>query len=198
STRTRMPVEQVEDRVPLRPDHVYVIPPNRRLLISDHEVSVAEFDEPRGQRSPIDQFFRSLADQHGDGFAIILTGAGADGAVGVKAVKEGGGIILVQDPDEAEYPSMPRSAIASGQADFVLPLRELAAQFVELVRSKEHLHEKAIEDGEEEALRRILAHLRIRTGHDFTRYKRATLTRRLARRMQVTKTQSIREYLACL
>src|SRR5262249_53301744 len=127
STRTRMPVEQVEDRVPLRPDHVYVIPPNRRLLISDHEVSVAEFDEPRGQRSPIDQFFRSLADQHGDGFAIILTGAGADGAVGVKAVKEGGGIILVQDPDEAEYPSMPRSAIASGQADFVLPLRELAA-----------------------------------------------------------------------
>src|SRR5262249_11480961 len=132
------------------------------------------------------------------GFAIILTGAGADGAVGVKAVKEGGGIILVQDPNEAEYPSMPRSAIASGQADFVLPVRELAAQFVELVRTKEHLKEKALEDGEEEALRRILAHLRIRTGHDFSRYRRATLTRRLARRMQVTKTQSVREYLACL
>ena len=198
AVRTKMPVQQVDQRVPLKPDHVYVIPPNRSLLISDHDIAVAEFDEPRGQRAPIDQFFRSMADQHGDGFAIILTGAGADGAVGVKAVKEAGGIILVQDPDEAEYPSMPRAAIAGGHADFVLPVRELAKQFVELVRSKEHLKERAPEDGEEEALRRILAHLRVRTGHDFSRYKRATLMRRLARRMQVTRTQSVQEYLGYL
>ena len=198
AVRTRMPVQQVDQRVPLKPDHVYVIPPNRSLLISDQHIAVAEFDEPRGQRAPIDQFFRSMADQHGDGFAIILTGAGADGAVGVKAVKEAGGIILVQDPDEAEYPSMPRAAIAGGHADFVLPVRELATQFVELVQSKEHLKERAPEDGEEEALRRILAHLRIRTGHDFSRYKRATLMRRVARRMQVTRTLSIQEYLAHL
>ena len=82
------------------------------------EIAAAAFDEPRGHRAPIDLFFRSLAEQHGDGFAIILTGAGSDGAVGVRAVKEAGGIILVQDPNEAEYPSMPRSAIATGNRRF--------------------------------------------------------------------------------
>src|SRR5581483_9747714 len=104
--------------------------PGRRLRISDHELSTAEFDEPRGQRAPIDLFFRSLAEQHGDGFAIILTGAGSDGAIGVRAVKEAGGLILVQDPGEAEFPSMPSSAIATGIADVVLPVRELAARLV--------------------------------------------------------------------
>src|SRR5690242_20284952 len=128
ATRTGMPVTQVGNPEQLQPNHVYVIPPDRRLRISDHEISTAEFEEPRGQRAPIDLFFRSLAEQHGDGFAIILTGAGSDGAIGVRAVKEAGGIILVQDPSEAEYPSMPRAAIATGIADFVLPVRELAAR----------------------------------------------------------------------
>ena len=130
--RTHMPVTQVGIPEQLRPNHVYVIPPDRRLRISDHEISAAEFDEPRGQRAPIDLFFRSLAEQHGDGFAVILTGAGSDGAIGVRAVKEAGGIILVQDPSEAEYPSMPRSAIATGSADFVLPIRELAERLVDI------------------------------------------------------------------
>ena len=76
-----------------------------------------EFEQPRGQRSPINLFFRSLAEQFGDGFAIILSGAGSDGALGARAMKEAGGIILVQDPNEAEYASMPRSAIATGVAD---------------------------------------------------------------------------------
>ena len=95
-----------------------------RLHIVDHEISAHAFDEPRGHRAPIDMFFRSLAEQHGDGFAVILSGAGSDGAIGVRAVKEAGGIVLVQDPNEAEYSSMPRSAIAMGVADFVLPVRE--------------------------------------------------------------------------
>src|SRR5262245_53025527 len=136
ATRTRMPVAQVGAPEKLQANHVYVIPPDRRLHITDHEISAVEFDEPRGQRAPIDLFFRSLAEQHGDGFAVILTGAGADGAVGVRAVKEAGGIIFVQDPNEAEYPSMPRSAIATGIADFVLPVRELAGRLVELVHEK--------------------------------------------------------------
>src|ERR1700733_1004544 len=111
AARTHMPVSQVEKAVPLQADHVYVIPPDRRLLLTNDDIATAEFDEPRGKRAPIDLFFRSLAEQHRDGCAVILTGAGSDGAVGVKAVKESGGIILVQDPREAEYPSMPRSAI---------------------------------------------------------------------------------------
>jgi two-component system CheB/CheR fusion protein len=76
ATQTKMPVTQVQGTVPLQADHVYVVPPNRRLQITDHDVSAVEFDEPRGQRAPIDSFFRSLAGQHGDGFAIILTGRG--------------------------------------------------------------------------------------------------------------------------
>jgi two-component system, chemotaxis family, CheB/CheR fusion protein len=100
---------QVGPTEKLQANHVYVIAPDRRLHISDQKILSAEFAEPRGHRAPIDLFFRSLAEQYGDGFAIILTGAGSDGAIGVRAVKEAGGIILVQDPNEADYPSMPQS-----------------------------------------------------------------------------------------
>jgi len=192
--RAAIPVSQVVGTEHLRANHVYVIPPDRRLHLSDHEISAVEFEEPRGRRVPVDQFFRSLAQQHGDGFAVILSGAGSDGALGVRAVKEGGGIILVQDPAEAEYPSMPRSAIATGIADLVLPVRDLAARLVRLVRNKQKadLDDEAKVD--EELLRRLLAHLRVRTGHDFSKYKRSTVLRRLTRRMQVTRADDLKEY----
>ena len=196
--RTKMPVVEVTRDERIEADKVYVIPPNRRLLVSADRISSAPFDEPRGQRAPIDQFFRSVADQHGDGFAIILTGGGSDGTIGVKAVKEGGGLILVQDPSEAEYPSMPRSAIASGVADFVLPVREIAARMPELVRNKQQLTMEDLAEKDEDVLRRILAHLRQKTGHDFSHYKRATVGRRLARRMQVTHADTLHEYLGFL
>jgi two-component system CheB/CheR fusion protein len=137
AARTRMPVVQVEKQEKLVANHVYVIPPDRRLQLIDSEISAVEFDEPRGQRTPIDLFFRSLAERIGDGFAVVLSGAGSDGAIGVRAVKEAGGIILVQDPSEAEYSSMPRSAIATGPADFVLPVRELAVRLADLIREAE-------------------------------------------------------------
>ncbi len=197
AARTRMPVLQVsDDPLTLEADHVYVIPPDRRLHISKQEIAAAEFEEPRGTRAPIDLFFRSLAEQHGDGLAVILTGAGSDGAVGVRAVKEAGGIILVQDPNEAEFPSMPRSAIATGMADFVLPLRELAQRLTELARNKTHTPPEE-EEGQmlgEELLRRILTHVRVRTGHDFSKYKRGTVWRRIARRMQVTRSETPDNY----
>lgn len=196
--RTSMRVVEVEQDVRIEADTVYVIPPNRRLLVSNGNIGSAAFDEPRGHRAPIDQFFRSMADQYGDGFAIILTGGGSDGAVGVKAVKESGGLILVQDPAEAEYPSMPRSAIASGVADFVLPVREIAARMPELVRTKQQILGDNIAAGDEEVFRRILAHLRQKTGHDFAHYKRATVGRRLGRRMQVTHSETVHDYLAYL
>jgi two-component system CheB/CheR fusion protein len=103
AARCKMPAKQVTGKSELKENCIYVIPPDRQLKINDDEISAVPFKEPRGQRAPIDLFFRSLAEQHGDGFAVILTGAGSDGAVGVKAVKAAGGIILVQDPDEAEY-----------------------------------------------------------------------------------------------
>ncbi len=193
ATRTQMPVVQVEATTKLEANRVYVIPPDRRLQITDHDVSAAKFDEPRGQRAPIDLFFRSLAGK-GDGIAIILSGAGSDGALGVKAVKEAGGIVLVQDPTEAEYSSMPRNAIATGVADFVLPVRDLSARLMELVRIKEIVGIPIDGNFDEEQLRRILAHLRVRTGHDFSRYKRSTVLRRIARRMQVTRTDELKSY----
>jgi two-component system, chemotaxis family, CheB/CheR fusion protein len=192
--RTSMPVTQVAAATTLEPRNVYVIPPDRRLLISDHQVATAEFDEPRGRRLPIDHFFRSLAAERGDGVAIVLTGAGADGAIGIKAVKDAGGVILVQDPREAEYPSMPSSAIATGAADFVLPVHQMGARLFELLRRKQQLRrpEAGLED--EEILRRIMGLVRQRTGHDFSGYKRATVLRRLARRMQIVRSDRLRDY----
>jgi two-component system, chemotaxis family, CheB/CheR fusion protein len=196
--RTRMPVIQVNKTEKLEADHVYVIPPDRRVELIDHEISPTEFEEPRGRRAPIDGFLRSASERTGEGFAIILSGAGADGAIGVRAVKEAGGIILVQDPEEAEYSSMPRSAIASGVADFILPVRDLAARLVELIRIKKVVKQPEEPEVDEELLRRVLAHLRVRTGHDFSKYKRSTVLRRLARRMQVTRSEDLSEYYEVL
>ena len=194
--KTPMPVRQVEGTLVLEPDHVYVIPPNRQLTLSDSAISATEFDEPRGQRAAIDQFFRSLAAHgDGDGFAIVLSGAGADGALGVRAVKEAGGIILVQDPNEAKYSSMPRAAIAAGYADFVLPARELAFQFADLVQSRKGAIANAPADDLNDLVGRILGFLRVRTGHDFSQYKRASLLRRIDRRIQVVRSVSLQDYL---
>jgi two-component system, chemotaxis family, CheB/CheR fusion protein len=196
--RTRMPVIQVNRTEKLEANHVYVIPPDRRVQLIDHEISPTEFEEPRGKRAPIDGFLRSATEHAGDGFAIILSGGGSDGAIGVRAVKEAGGIILVQDPEEAEYSSMPRSAIASGVADFILPVRDLVARLVELIRTKGTVKQPEEPEVDEELLRRVLAHLRVRTGHDFSRYKRSTVLRRLGRRMQVTRTDNLGEYYEVL
>jgi two-component system CheB/CheR fusion protein len=194
ATRTHMPVVQVTHNAKLRANHVYVIPPDRGLQLIDHEISATDFTEPRGHRSPIDQFFRSLADRLGDGFAIVLSGAGSDGTIGVRAVKEAGGIILVQDPNEAEYASMPRSAIATGVADFVLPVREVARRLADLVEIKRAKTTPGLAQLDEEMLRRVLAYLRVRTGHDFSKYKRSTVLRRIARRIQVTRTEELKDY----
>lgn len=199
AARTAMNVVQVEGRQKLAANRVYVIPPDQRLQVVDHEISADQFDEPRGKRAPIDVLFRSVAERLGDGFAVILSGAGSDGTIGVRAVKEAGGIILVQDPGEAEYGSMPRSAMATGVADVVLPVRELALRLADLIHLK--MQGKPLDDepeADEDLLRRILAHVRRRTGHDFSKYKRSTVLRRLARRMQVTRTAELNDYYELL
>jgi two-component system CheB/CheR fusion protein len=191
-TRTSMPVITVLDQERIDANHVYVIAPDLRLEIADLDIKAVPFEEPHGRRVPIDQFFRSVAERIGDGFAVVLSGAGSDGSLGVRAVKESGGIILVQEPSEAEYSSMPRNAIATGTVDFVLPVRELAARLAELIHVKRSkLIEPVIKD---EHVRRILAHLRVRTGHDFAKYKRSTVLRRIGRRMQVTRAHDLPAY----
>ena len=196
AARTKMPVTQVTGRTPLEPGHVYIIPPNRQLLATDQHLAVAEFDEPRWQRAPIDLFFRSLAAQGGDDFAIVLSGAGSDGAVGIKAVKEAGGIILVQDPDEAEYGSMPRAAVATGLADFVLPVREIADRLPELIPTAALVHRAASETRRRHAADPIASAGPHRSR--FCHYKKSTVRRRIARRMQVQRAATMAEYLAIL
>jgi two-component system CheB/CheR fusion protein len=196
---TAMPVLQVNERIAMQPNHVYVIPPAKSLVVSDNALDLQELTTARGRPMQIDSFFRSLAEDHGDGGAIILSGSGSDGAVGIQAIKEKGGLLLVQSPTEAEYDGMPRSAIATGLVDIVGTVAELATQ---LVAAKQlRLTVELPRDGEplsavtEEALHQILTQLRLRTGHDFSGYKRATLLRRLARRMQLTQSTTLTAYL---
>jgi len=206
ASHTSMRVQQVTDRVALEPNSVYVIPPDRQLEISDTEVAALPFAEPRGRRAPIDLFFRSLAERHGDGFAVVLSGGGSDGSLGLRAIKEAGGLVLVQDPSEAGHDSMPKAAIATDQADFILPVRELAVRVAEPAATKRRVqsHLSAyttatrLNTEAETTLGRILSLLRARTGHDFSRYKRATVLRRVGRRMQLHRQDTLGDYFEFL
>ena len=202
-----MPVEALGERVPLEPDRAYVVPPGSRIETDDDGIrAVPEADGGGGggggaDAAAIDACLRSLALTHGDGFALVLAGDGTDGAVGVRAIKGGGGLVLVQDPSEAAEDAMPRAAIDSGVADLVLPVADLAVRLGELAATKHRVRERIergpgsdLSEEDETELARILAFLRARTGHDFSRYKRATVLRRVLRRMQVARVETLERY----
>jgi two-component system, chemotaxis family, CheB/CheR fusion protein len=194
---TQMPTLQVTRKIKVEPNHVYVIPPNRSILMTDTHLETAEFTEPRGKRSPIDYFFRSLASEHREAIAIILSGGGTDGSVGIKDIKEQGGVIMVQHPGDAEYDSMPRAAIDTGLADVVLPASQLAEKLAEFIQHRPQLpHDPGqLTEQEAETLQRILAQVHARTGHDFNQYKRTTILRRVERRMQLNEFKTLDGYL---
>jgi two-component system, chemotaxis family, CheB/CheR fusion protein len=130
---TTMPVRQVHsEEVLLQPDHVYVNAPAQRLLVTGAHLTAHEFDEPHNWHMPIDSFFRSLASAPNDAIAILLSGGGADGTLGMKSIKEAGGFLMVQDPNEARQDSMPRSAITTGLVDLVGSVSELAQKLIDL------------------------------------------------------------------
>jgi two-component system, chemotaxis family, CheB/CheR fusion protein len=192
--RTKMPVEQVEHTLKLRPNCVYVVAPDRELAIEGDDLVARPIAGPRSKRAPIDGFFRSVAATHRDGLAVVLSGSGSDGALGIRAMKEAGGVVFVQDPNEAEFAMMPQSAIATGAADFVAPVRDLVQRVGEVVRSKRAVHELT-EDDIQQGITKIIGLLHARTGHDFSHYKRTTVMRRVARRMQVSRNDSIGSYI---
>ena len=131
---TKMPVVEVEDGMKVQPNHVYVIPPNADLAILHGKLQVLEPVAPRGQRMPIDFFFRHLAaDQKEKAIGIILSGMGSDGTLGLKAIKENLGMAMVQDPASAKYDSMPRSAINTGMVDYIAAAQELPAKLIQYV-----------------------------------------------------------------
>ncbi|QGM98866.1 CheR family methyltransferase [Methylocystis parvus] len=193
ATQTSMPVSQINHGAKLKPDCVYVIPPNRELVIDGDDITARPFSGAKGRRSPIDMFFQSVAEGRGDGIAVLLSGSGSDGTLGVRAVKEAGGVIFAQEPGEAEFPMMPESAIATGVVDFVVPIATLTERLAEVVRSKKKIFQGNEEDAEQQ-VRQIVAFLRRRVGHDFSDYKRPTIMRRLARRMQVVRQESFADY----
>lgn len=194
---TQMPTMQVNTKVKVEPDHVYVIPPNRSIGMANAHLETVEFTEPHGRRTPIDHFFRSLASGHRESIAVILSGGGTDGSVGVKDIKEQGGLILVQHPNDAEYDSMPRAALSTGLADVVLPAQQLAEKLAEYVRHRPQLpHDVGLlTEQEVDTLQRILAQVHARTGHDFNQYKRSTILRRVERRMQLNGLATLESYL---
>jgi two-component system CheB/CheR fusion protein len=196
---TQMAVSEVRDETPLAANHVYVIPPNKTLTVQDGTLRLAEAAEPHASRAPIDTFFRSLAnDQNEKAVCILLSGAGTDGTLGLRAVKEHGGMAMAQTTESARHDSIPRSAIATGLVDHVLPLRELPAKLLEYGR-----HLKTVGDvtaplaaeGAADHTRKMHALLRRRTGHDLSGYKETTFLRRVQRRMQVLQIASLEEYV---
>src|SRR5512140_276410 len=196
-SHTGMPVTQVTRKLPVRANQVYVIPPSKNISITDAHVEVSEFTEPRSQRSPIDFFFRTLARSHRDAVAIILSGGGTDGSVGIKDVKEEGGLLMVQDPEEAEYASMPNAAIATNLVDVVLTTRDLAAKLMEFARQLPPFpgEVESLSEHEWTTVQAILAQVQRRTKHDFSQYKRSTVLRRVRRRMLLNSQESLEGYL---
>jgi two-component system CheB/CheR fusion protein len=184
---TAMPVRQVLDETIVEPNHVYVMPPSLTLTIDDCVLHAAKAPRLRGRRSPIDRFFRSLAeDQEDESIGIILSGSGTDGALGLKAIKERGGLTMVQAPQTATYDSMPRGAILTGAVDFVLPVADMPARLIEQMAHLREGQGGSPERFREEItayLEEICAILRRETGHDFHRYKQSTLVRRVRRRL---------------
>ncbi len=131
---TRMQVFEVEDGMVVQPNCAYIIPPNRDMAFLNGTLQLLEPSAPRGQRLPIDFFFRSLAqDQRERAICIVLSGTGSDGTLGVRAIKGEGGMVMVQNPDSTEYDGMPRSAIATGLVDYELPPAEMPAQLIAYV-----------------------------------------------------------------
>ncbi len=198
---TAMPVVQVQaERLRIAPNHVYVIPPNRQLVLTDQHLHTGEFEGPRASRAPIDIFFRSLAAVHASPMAIVMSGGGSDGALGIRSVKEASGVILVQAPQDAAHDSMPLAALATGVVDFVLPARELARRVVEINHHRVHVPNNPAElsPEQQEALQRILGQLQARTGHDFRAYKPTTILRRIQRRLQISGHETLEGYLTHL
>ncbi|MBS1877512.1 MAG: GAF domain-containing protein [Acidobacteria bacterium] len=199
---TDMPVVQVEDEMPVEADHVYIIPPDRYLMISEGILRLTRPTERRGMRMPIDFFLISLAeDLRERAIGIILSGTASDGTLGIKAVKAQGGVTMVQDPKTAQYDGMPRSAMATGMVDYVLPVDQMPDT---LVRYVQHFYVNGgAKVGSEiekapDHLETIARMIRDQTRLDLQNYKKSTVIRRIERRMGIHQVQEISQYVQLL
>lgn len=197
---TPMKVAQVTDRIQVKPDRVYVIPPNKDLVIEHGFLHLVDPIAPRGLRLPIDLFFRSLAAYAGErGIGVVLSGLGSDGTLGLKAIKERSGLGMVQDPVTAQFDGMPRSAINAGLADIIGAPDELPARLTAFLQRPDLATEGDEPSAETlDLLAKVAILLRAHTGHDFSQYKRNTVYRRVERRMAIHQIDRISTYLRFL
>ena len=197
---TTMKVFQATDKLIVKPNHVYVIPPNKSMSILQGALFLFDPIEARGLRLPIDYFFKSLAnDQTEKSGGIILSGMGSDGSSGLKAIKEMNGVVLVQEPTHAKFDGMPRSAINAVHADIVAPANELPKKLIALLKHIPVASSDLITDIKNTSnLEKIIILLRAQTGHDFSLYKKNTMFRRIERRMNVHQIDKIHNYVRFL
>ncbi|MBD2075236.1 hypothetical protein H6F86_15295 [Phormidium sp. FACHB-592] len=199
---TEMPVHQVQDQMVVEPSQIYVIPPNTQMTLVDGIFHLAPRQKIQGRYVPGDVFFDSLAVDRGNkAIAVVLSGMDGDGAQGIKAIKEAGGVTFAQCEATARFDSMPNTAVATGSVDFVLPPHAIATELTKLSRSlvlqrSELIQSQIVQELPQpgNALETILALLRTTTGIDFTLYKPTTIARRIQRRLLLYKLESLEEY----
>jgi two-component system CheB/CheR fusion protein len=201
SRLTKMTVHVAEDGLQVEPGSVYLIPPNKNLGIRNGALYLEEQAEPRGLRLPVDFFLRSLAKESGPrAIAVILSGTGSDGTLGLKAIKSELGTVFAQEPSTAGYDGMPLNAINSGLVDFILSPQKMPAKIIEFARHA-HLNgalNEAAEPDTRQSLQKLFDILLARTNHDFSGYKQSTILRRLQRRMSVKNIDNISQYTGYL
>lgn len=194
---TTMKVYQASDNLKVKPNCVYVIPPNKSLSILRGVLQLFDQVVTHGLRLPIDIFFRSLADDSLDkSIAIILSGMGSDGSLGLKAIKEKNGIVLVQSPESAKFDGMPRSAIDSVTADIIAPAQELPTKLLEILKFFPNVNtETEFDDKSKSNIDKIIILIREQTDHDFSLYRKNTLFRRIERRKGIHQIDKLSTYV---
>ncbi len=198
SKKTRIPVHRSEDGMEVKPNNIYMIPPKKNLTIFHGKLILKEKDQTRGVNLPIDIFFKSLAEDKADkAIAVVLSGTGSDGTRGVRAIKENGGMVMVQEGSSAKFDGMPRAAISTGVADFILRPEDMVDQLMGYVEHRNltggKLSDRLLKD--EHGMTKIFSELRARTKVDFTYYKQSTISRRIERRMTVNQIDKLEEYV---
>ena len=200
---TQMPVIEVQDGMSVEPNHVYIIPPNSKMILAQNLLRLTPRDQNRGMHMTVDAFFNSLAAERGSkGIGVILSGAAGDGAQGLKAIKVAGGITFAQCEETAQVSSMPSTAAATGDVDFILSPEAIAAELVEIschpYVTRVTLEATVEKAKNENVQRNIFLLLRSATGIDFTDYKQTTLKRRILRRMALYKFDILEDYVKYL
>ncbi|MCC7560721.1 MAG: PAS domain-containing protein [Methanobacterium sp.] len=201
SRYTPLKVVQAKDGMKVESDYLYIIPPNKDMGLMNRTIQLMEPVEPHGMRLPINFFLKNLAeDQKERSIAIIFSGFGSDGTIGIKSIKAAGGMVMAQDPATADSNSMPASAIQTGLVDFILPPEEMPEKLMNYVESSHKTIKKIINPKEEteRALQKIFMLIRNRTSHDFSYYKENTVYRRISRRMNIHQIENIQTYLRYL